>query len=135
MNELVYITLLAMIIVFLYNVYLLFFSTPNKNNAPIKVMDSWKKSLFIFIVSLIIFFLFFGSAMNSIQQETTYDLGDGSPDITVKDNRYMDAFTFLPLMNMLLLVNFFILLIQVFKEFRNFGKTSFSKKGASKFRH
>jgi len=136
MIEIAYITLFAMIILFLYNLYLLFFSKPNENENPIKVLNSWKKSLFVFIIALILFFLFFGSSMNAITQSTTtIDIGDGSPDITYTNHDFLDAVTFTPLMGVLLVLNFFILIIQVFQEFRNFGKTKFSKRGASKFRH
>ena len=136
MIEIAYIALFATILLFLYNVYLLFFSKPNENEDPTKVLNSWKKSLFIFIVSLILFFLFFGASMNAITQSTTtIALGDGSPDITYTNNDFLDAITFAPLVNALLLFNFFILIINVFQEFRNFGKTKFTRRGASKFRH
>ena len=136
MIEIAYVTLFAMIILFLYNLYSWFFSKPNKNEGPELILSSWKKSFFVFIIALIVFFVFWGSAMNSIPQATTtIDLGDGSPDITYTNHDFLDAITFAPLVNALLLLNFFVFVIQVFQEFRNFGKTSFSKRGSTKFRH
>lgn len=114
MIEIAFITLFAMIGVFLYNIYNLFLSKPSANQDA--VFDKWKTAFLVFIIALIIFFLYFGSTMNTLKAQTT--ITDGTDTYTVTDRDYLDTISFFPMMIAMLVLNFIFLVIQVMIDFK-----------------
>jgi len=126
MIELTYLSLLVVLICFVFNIYLLFFKkiTPNAQQN----FATWKQSILVFIVILVFFFLYFGSATNTFAEKTTYDYHDGSTPITVTNSHYLDALTFFPFMLAMLPINFVLLASLIFTHFNVFGGRGRMKK-------
>jgi hypothetical protein len=125
MIEVVYFALFGMVALFVYNIYLFFLKKETRDIEG--ALTRWKGSLLVFIVSLLLFFLYFGFTFNAIQQTSTWNFGDGSPDVTYTSNNYLDALSFFPMITAILLFNFIFLVVGILQEFKVFGRSRMRK--------
>lgn len=123
MNAILYITLFSMVVIFLINLWHTFFFKP-ANNYKMGI-EKWKVSLFISIVGLICFFIFFSACLHTISYAET--ITSATETYTVANNEYIEAYSYLPLMNTLFFMNFILSGVQILLGFQVFGKGHFKK--------
>jgi hypothetical protein len=124
MMEIIYITLFAAIGIFLYNLYLIF--KPHNSETPTDALNKWKTSMLLFIIALLVFFVYSGTTFSLIAQTQT--ITDGVDTFTYTNNNFLAALSFSPLMNAIILVDFFFLVAHIFMEFKVFGRGRMPKR-------
>lgn len=125
MNEMIFFSFAAMLAVFLINLYVTLMYRPAKGFNS--VFKKWNFSLFLSIIGLILFFIYFTSAVSLIGYEQTVDFGDGSPVTVIKSNSYIEAMSYLNVVGILLVLNFGLTFSQIISEFQIFGRGRFKR--------
>ena len=115
MNEIALISFIGVIIVFLYSVYRLMFV----KDKP-EMIEKWKISLMLIIISSILFFLFFTSAIGDIGVAQT--ITAGTETFTIKSNNYLQAFNFMPLVSGIYLLQWLFFIVNILQGFGFFGR-------------
>ena len=115
MNEIALVSFIGIIIVFLYSVYRLMFikDTPD-------MIEKWKIALMLIIISSVLFFLFFTSALGEIGSAQTITTGDEI--FTIQSNSYLQAFNFMPLVSAIYLIQWLFFIINILQGFGFFGR-------------
>jgi len=115
MNEIALITFVGIIIIFLYSVYRLMFikDTPD-------MIEKWKIALMLIIVSSILFFVFFTSAIGEVGVAQT--ITSESDTFVVQSNDYLQAFNMMPLVSAIYLAQWMFFVINILQGFGFFGR-------------
>jgi len=118
MNEILLISLVLLIGLFLFNLWQLLFlnSSDSEDSVGFK---KWRIGLFVLAISTLLALVYFSAAMSLIGEEQT--LTDGVDTWSYTNNDYKEAFTFLPLVTAVYSIQWGFLLIQVLQGLKFFG--------------
>jgi len=118
MNEILLISLILLIGLFLFNLWQLLFLNESAEEDSIG-FKKWRIGLFVLALSTLLALIYFSSAMSLIGEEQT--LTDGVDTWSYTNNDYKEAFTFLPLVTAVYSIQWGFLLIQVLQGLKFFG--------------
>lgn len=94
-------------------------STPKgKFDALGSMAEGWKKSLFLFVAALVIFFIYYGSLMVTVIDVTNIYDATGAIDTTIKTEDWRLGWEFLKIMIALVFVDFGLLVWRIMNQTR-----------------
>ena len=118
MNEILLISLILLIGLFLFNLWQLLFLNKEESDDAVG-LRSWRIGLFVLALSTLMALIYFSAAMSLIGDKQT--LTDGVDTWVSTNNDYKEAFTFLPLVVAIYSVQWLFLFIQVLQGLKFFG--------------
>ena len=119
MNTISLITLVLLVVLFLFNLWQLLFLNKDKQTEDEVGLKRWRLGLFILALSSLCAFVYFTSAINSIGVQQT--LTDGIDVWTQTDTSYKEAFAYLPLVVALYTTQWLMFFIQLIQGFNFLG--------------
>ena len=126
MNIIGLISLIALIGLFLFNLWQLLYL--KKDDAKDSIgFHKWRLGLFVLALSSLVFFIYFSNALTSVgaEQTITSDYGDV---FTYKSNTYLEAFAYMPLVIALYTTQWLMFFIQLIQGFNFLGGRSRMKR-------
>lgn len=122
MNTLLTILLLGNLSCFIISLF--FFLNPLKAKNQENIIDNWKLHLILIIISSILFFTYFTSAIQSTGATTT--INDGTTSFIIKDNNYMEAMLFLQLITAMFVIQIAFFIAGIINKFEILGRPRFN---------
>ena len=106
-------------VLFLYQVYRALFVKDVEN-----MIAKWKIALLLLIISSVLFFVFFTTAIGELGMEQT--ISDGYDTFVIKSNSYMQAFNLMPLVVGVYAIQWLFFIIYILQGFSFFGRSRMS---------
>lgn len=123
MNIISLISLTALVILFLFNVWQLLF-LHKKTKEETKEFQKWRLGFFVLILSSMTFFIYVTSVINSVGESQT--ITDGIDTWTQQSNSYKEGINFMPLVSTIYTTQWLMFFIQLLQGFSFFGRERLS---------
>lgn len=118
MNAILLISMIALIGLFLFNLWQLLFLNPKQEEDEVG-FRKWRIGLFILALSSLCALVYFSGSISLIGEQQT--LTDGTDTWTYTNNDYKEAFTYLPLVIAVYSIQWLFLFIQILQGLKFFG--------------